>query len=43
MEALILQRRYEDAFNLIVEEIEDHLESKDEFKELFSFVLSTYW
>lgn len=43
MEILIAARKYHEAFDLIVREIEDDPESKDELKELFTFALATYW
>lgn len=43
MEILIAKRQYKAAFLRIVKEIEEDLESKEELKELFSFVLTTYW
>jgi hypothetical protein len=42
MEKLIANRQYKAAFELIVKELEGDLESKQELKELFSFVLTTY-
>lgn len=43
MENLIAKRRYKEAFDRIIKELEDDPDSKEELKELFSFVLETYW
>lgn len=43
MEILISQRKFKEAFDLVIQEIEDDLESKEDLKELFVFVLKTYW
>lgn len=43
MEKLIAKRDYRAAWELITKEIEQDLGSKEELKELFSFVLTTYW
>lgn len=43
MEELISSGQYKAAFDLIVQELEDAPDTKEELKELFSFVLSTYW
>lgn len=42
MENLIAKKQYKEAFELIVRELEADPESKEELKELFIFVLSTY-
>ena len=43
MEILIAKRQYKEAWDLIVGEIERDIECKEELKELFAFVLNTYW
>ena len=43
MEKLIAQREYKTAFQTIIKELEEDPENKEELKELFSFVLETYW
>jgi hypothetical protein len=43
MEELITKRKFKEAFELVVKEVEEDPESKDELKELFDFVLTTYW
>lgn len=43
MEELIAKRQFKDAWDLIIAEIEQDVENKEELKELFSFVLNTYW
>jgi hypothetical protein len=42
MDELIIKRDYKAAFELIVQELEEDPESKEELKELFAFVLETY-
>lgn len=43
MEKLIAKKQYKAAWDLITEEIERDIESKEDLKELFLFVLNTYW
>lgn len=43
MEKLISAKKYKEAYDLIVKELEADFESKQGLKELFSFVLTTYW
>lgn len=42
MESLIRQRQFKKAFDLIVKELEDDPGNKQELRDLFSFVLTTY-
>lgn len=43
MENLISSGNFQQAWNLIVQEIAQDPEGKEELKELFSFILTTYW
>lgn len=43
LEKLIAKKEFASAFNLIVKELEDDIEGKEDLKELFIFVLNIYW
>lgn len=43
LDSLISQQNFKGAWELIINEIEEDPECKDEVKELFTFVLTTYW
>lgn len=43
MEELLAAREYQAAWNLIVKEIEDDPEDREELRELFTLVLSIHW
>lgn len=43
MEKLLRSLRFREAWELVVQEIEDDPEGKEDLRELFSFVLTTYW
>lgn len=43
LDLFIAQRDFKGAWDLIVNEIEAEPDSKEEHKELFTFVLTTYW
>lgn len=43
MESLISQKKYKESFDLLIEELENDPESREELKELFLFILSTFW
>jgi hypothetical protein len=43
MENLIAKKQFKAAFELIVKELEDDPENRQELKELFTFLLQTFW
>lgn len=43
MENLIKKKEYKKAWELIVKVIEEDPEGKEELREIFSFLLTTYW
>lgn len=43
MEKLIVEKKFREALDLVVKEIEEDPESKNDLKELFTFLLNTYW